>query len=424
MKQAVMAAAVWVIGFTLGVWAEGPVIGDVVVRQRWPWSRLVDIDYVLSGATQKVDVSVFGYNGATAVDLSWGSLSGDLYGVSDGSRRIVWDPMATACTNIGVMGQFRVALACANAPLYLVLDLTKNAGEAGQIEYVYPGDARLETVGRWTNVWLSVTNNADAYKTDKLVLRRVSAGTYMMGGSTTVTLTKDFYAGVFEVTQQQWYRIMETKPSNFANPLYWKSRPVESVSYDMVRGTTNGIPAINWPATQRAVSTNSFVGKLRAKTGLVGFDLPTEAQWEYVCRAGTTTYYSDGLGTPANTSSNAQMDVLGRYCYNGGFINGTTPPPMDGTPSLSNGTMTVGSYLPNNWGLYDTHGNVWEWCLDWYGSSLTGGADPGGLSLGSVRVNRGNAWGGNGSCSSAGRGTYDSSGMSRQFGLRLVLTLP
>jgi formylglycine-generating enzyme required for sulfatase activity len=116
---------------------------------------------------------------------------------------------------------------------------------------------------------------------------------------------------------------------------------------------------------------------LRTKTGVDNFDLPTEAEWEYACRAGTTTYYNDGLGTPANTTSNAQMNVLGRYLYNGGAEY------ADQTPESF---ADVGSYIPNAWGIYDMHGNVYEWCLDWWSSSLAGGVDPVGPETGGARV--------------------------------------
>ena len=89
------------------------------------------------------------------------------------------------------------------------------------------------------------------------------------------------------------------------------------------------------------------MGVLRAKAGMV-FDLPTEAQWEYACRAGTTTAVNTGKNL-TNGSSDPAMDEVATYSHN-----------MGGNYS------TVGSYLPNAWGLYDMHGNVAEWCLDWY----------------------------------------------------------
>lgn len=422
----------WAVCLALGALADGPTISDVVVRQRWPWSRLVDINYVLScETTQRVDVAVTGYNGTTALTLPADSFSGDLYGVSDGSHRIVWDPTVCAYTNSGVLTKFRVALAPTEAPVYMIVDLTKNAGADGQIEYIYPGDERLETYGRFTNVWFGVTNDS-AYATTKLVLRRVHAGSYMMGDSRLVTLTKDFYAGIFEITQKQWELIMNgSKPSYFNNVNYYAARPVEQVTYNDMRGSTNGSPAINWPMTGHMVSANSFMGRIRAATGFDDFDLPTEAQWEYACRAGTTTIYNDG--NPAanlsgnNTISNIWLDALGRYRYNGGQPNGSTPP-SGCLPT--NGSAIMGSYLPNNWGLYDMHGNAAEMCLDWKGNLGTApSTDPVGPASSSdgFRVDRGGCWGANlnaSQCTSSTRLNVAPGAVFSVMGLRVIRVLP
>ncbi|MDD2600875.1 MAG: formylglycine-generating enzyme family protein [Kiritimatiellae bacterium] len=160
------------------------------------------------------------------------------------------------------------------------------------------------------------------------------------------------------------------------------------------------------------------------EAGLSGFDLPTEAQWEYACRAGTDTYYNDNLGTPANTTSNAQMDVLGRYERNGGREwNGAAWVNPAVSCDASKGTAIVGSYLPNAWGLYDMHGNVWEWCLDWTGT-LVADTDPKGAESGSERVKRGGTWNTIASnCRSAYRDFNDPSSRHGNFGFRLVMTM-
>ena len=135
---------------------------------------------------------------------------------------------------------------------------------------------------------------------------------------------------------------------------------MESVSYNAIRGEINGA---KWP-TSSAVDSTSFMGKLRARTGL-NFDLPTEAQWEYACRAGTATTFSYGDSED------------GDYMW---------------YKSNSTGSQhEVGAKQPNSWGLYDMHGNVNELCLDWFGT-LPGGTDPKGPSSGSWRVLRGGVW--------------------------------
>ena len=160
----------------------------------------------------------------------------------------------------------------------------------------------------------------------------------------TVTISKPFYLGIYEVTQEHWHAVMGNNPANFKG----RHNPVEQVSWDDVQ---------------------SFISQLNANEGHNRYRLPTEAEWEYAARAGTTTEYSFG-----NSES-----ALGQYAW------------WDG--NSGNKTHPVGQKKPNPWGLYDMHGNVWEWVQDWYGdypsSSVT---DPKGPSSGSLRVNRGGSW--------------------------------
>ena len=431
---ATMKMAMGIFAVCLALGAAAADISGVTVRQRWPWSRLVDIDYVLCDATQAVDVAVTAYNGSTPLTLPDGSLSGDRYGVSaDGTHRIVWDPTVTSYTNNEVLAKFKVSLTPSVTPSYMIVDLT-----TGEVSYQYCG----------TNVWEDVTN--EVYKTDKLLLRRILAGTFVMGspsgepGRTAanedlhlVTLTKDYYIGVYEVTQAQWQHLMSTVyswPSVWSNSADRPTRPVETVSYNDVRGAANGS---KWPSS-RDVDASSFFGKLQTLTHTNTFDLPTEAQWEYACRAGTTNSYNDGLGNPSNATLNDQMNALGRYLYNGGKIyntsNSTWVEP-DHSCGATNGTAKVGTYARNLWGLYDMHGNVYEWCLDWYGlndSNADDGhlgtdpvTDPVGSVSGSKHVKRGGEWGVAASnCRSAWRGPDLPTYRSRSVGFRVVSHLP
>jgi hypothetical protein len=240
--------------------------------------------------------------------------------------------------------------------------------------------------------------NTDEYKTTKLVLRRIEPGTFIMRGQYPVTLTKTFYCGIFEVTQKQYALVTGNNPSSYKGNM----RPVERVTWNTIRGDSS---IYDWP-TSANVDPTSFMGRLRVRAGLT-FDLPTEAQWEYACRAGTTSAYNNGGDTEAD------LKLLGRYCGN----------TSDGKGGCSEHTI-VGSYMPNAWGLYDMHGNVWEWCLDWWGT-LAYGTDPkGGSSSGSDRVLRGGGWSnGADSCSSSNRNHYTPSYGANGYGFRLVRTL-
>jgi len=125
------------------------------------------------------------------------------------------------------------------------------------------------------------------------------------------------------------------------------------------------------------------MGKLRAKTAARAFDLPTEAQWEYACRASTTMALNNDTNLQ-NEEQDPNMDILGRCLYNGGS-NYTSD-------AVNGGSAASGTYLVNQWGLYDMHGNVWEWCLDWYGSYGGVATDSSGPGAGSSRVFRGGSW--------------------------------
>ena len=283
--------------------------------------------------------------------------------------------------------------------------------------------------------------NTDEYKTTKLVLRRIEPGTFIMGSPTNeigrwdlddnkesqhlVTLTRPFYIGVFEVTQRQWERVMGDWPSYFENASYRDCRPVENVTWKRIRGS------MNWPS-ETNVLASSFIGVLREKTGQV-FDLPTEAQWEYACRANTTTAFNNGTNLGSTSTSDSTMNALGRYHGNNG-VSGYYKRDC----ATNEGTDFVGRYLPNAWGLYDMHGNVYEWCLDWWHYDLgsADATDPVGPSSPDLtdsiysyssdykRVVRGGSCADDArSCRSGRRGSYqyESSGFS--VGLRLSLTV-
>ena len=271
-----------------------------------------------------------------------------------------------------------VSVKKAEKPLYCIVDLS-GGPSASSYPVSYVSDASAVPGG---------TFNTNEYKTTKLVLRRIEPGDFISGSdqkdeSHRVKITKPFYIGIFEVTQKQYKLLTGENPSAF-----WKDdrHPVESVSYDMIRGSSDGA---KWPSSS-AVDSDSVLGKMRAKTKL-DFDLPSENQWEYACRAGTTSKYNNG------GDSEDDLKILGRYKGNG-----------EGYHSRS-----VGSYMPNAWGLYDMHGNIWEWCLDWTGKGDSG----------TQRVLRGGCWYDKGCHDSTAWISVPPDGRYVGWGFRLVVNL-
>jgi formylglycine-generating enzyme required for sulfatase activity len=193
----------------------------------------------------------------------------------------------------------------------------------------------------------------------------IPAGKFMMGSPATekgrsdnetqheVTLTKPFYMGKYEVTQEQWESVMGNNP-------------------DDTKGSKLPVTNVSWEACQE------FIKKLNAKTN-GGFRLPTEAEWEYSCRAGTTTAYSFGDKITPEDVNNDTPKINKHKDEDGVMIVVKTHKPN-----------SVGAYKPNAFGLYDMHGNVCEWCEDWYGDYPAGSVmDPKGPLQGEKHVVRG-----------------------------------
>ena len=301
----------------------------------------------------------------------------------------------------------------ASADDYLVIDLSAGpAAERYPVAYV-PSVPE----GGWT----------DEHKSTQLVLRRIPAGTFRMGSPADelgrdavsererrVTLTEDFYIGVFPVTQRQWERVMGDWPAYFHREACRDTRPVESVTFEDIRGSDQGAA---WPVAA-GVDSGSFVRRLRERTELDSLDLPTEAQWEYACRAGTEEALNSGMNL-SDERECPNLSELGRYWHNGGSSFA-----QDG--DLSGGTAAAGSYLPNDWGLYDMHGNVWEWCLDWHEDHPATTTDPAGPATGLYRALRGGGWyyGLSRQCRSAARIDSLPSYRYFNFGFRIAMSAP
>ena len=231
---------------------------------------------------------------------------------------------------------------------------------------------------------------------------RIEGGTFTMGSPANeagrgsdeiqrqVTISS-FQMSRYPVTQREYQEVMGTNPSRFRGD----NLPVENVSwFDAIeycnrRSQREGLtPAytISGSGNDRTVTWNRNAN---------GYRLPTEAEWEYACRAGTTTAYNTGASI---TTSQANFNRT---------IDRTTP---------------VDRYPANRWGLYDMHGNVWEWCWDWYGAYASGAqTNPTGAVSGATRVIRGGSWVGNGqNLRSAYRGVTAPSDRFDDRGFRLL----
>ena len=407
------------------LFADGISVTVNRIHQRWPWEAKIDIDFTLACPEgEKVDLNPEFYDGGRKLTVPSYALSGDVYGVSAGSRRLTLDPMQTAYTN-QVFTRFSVSFSKAMPmPLYLIVDLTKSRGDAGQLTYLTESDLRSGAYGTVEEnpvagvsslIWTGVTNDA-AYATTKMAFRRVNPGTFTMGyggarigtakifpGSAedtgmTATLTQPYYIAVFPTTQRQWTTLGFSNNSNFKTD--GDKRPVEQIgknhvnAWETLRGSHDADGGYHWPDNGYAKSPASMLGVLQDRIGLV-CDLPTEAQWEYACRAGTTTVYNDGIVRTIRKDSDftdiaAEIELLGRFYSNGG--NGATS-----SDDPAKGTSIVGSYRPNAWGLYDMHGNTYEACLDWYYPATTNRYDhcavnPAGPATGTAHMGKGGSY--------------------------------
>ena len=231
--------------------------------------------------------------------------------------------------------------------------------------------------------------NSPAFYTTELWLRRVPAGTFAMGYGTSgepapvhnVTLSRDFYCAVVPTTRAQ--HLLIRGKNTYAD--YWPNGeglddngdpfdhyPVSrDVSYNEIRGSA-------WPDAG-GVTAGTVVGRLRARTGLQ-FDIPTEAQWEYACRAG----HSGNTLNDGTPYSNSAYVALGWGQANSGWVKDTSP---------NDHWHPVAKLKPSDWDFYDFYGNVLEWCRDWYAAYTADAVtDPTGPATGSYRVTRGGSY--------------------------------
>lgn len=340
-------------------------------------TRMVEISYSLSHPA----IVTFAVQ-ESGTNIYPNALAGDVNkSLAAGQHKIWWRPDASI-PNYGVRSLKPVITTWSelNPPPYLAVDLyvTNSAGVA-QRRY-FPAESALPGgIG------------SDVYRTETLLLRRIPAQDviWRMGSTSDdtkrlaareyphyVKLTNDYWMCVFELTQYQYRMIAEGSsasgnPSLFTNETSWATRPVENVKWGSLRGG-----AFMWPEKGHDVKADADspcpMQRLRLMTGMQ-FDLPTSAQWEFACRAGVKTAFSNGKWATVSDNWRTEPNIEGyaRYGGNSGYYTGSSGNIGAAVyaKDTDSGTARVGSYKPNNWGLYDMHGNVWEWTLDRYADS-------------------------------------------------------
>ncbi len=335
--------------------AEASLVTNVAVRQRWPWSDKVDIDYIYTGTCTTSLSFKATWQGQTEPTNLVSVKSAGAFAVEPGQGRFEWDPVAAGFGSKTLL-DFKVDVQPVNDPrTYLVMDLV-NGG------YSFLADV---PAGGWTS----------DHKLTNMVFRRIPAGSYSLGMDTeeqfsfisengvtrpivqggaarTVTITSDFYLQIFATTSGQITYFNGNQSHNTSLTPTWTLN-----NYELLRGETldDGETAIDWPTTGYQVASTSFVGRLRTLSAQTGqdeilIDLPTDAQWEVGMRAGTTTVWPNG-GTGDTTTE--EFQTLAAELFWAKSLGDEVPTYYE-----------VGLKAPNRWGLYD-YNIFYEPTLDW-----------------------------------------------------------
>ena len=365
-----------IFAFTAGIpalvaYAVTPQVTDVTISQPFG-SRDVVISYVLANASAVITLDIQ-TNVVANGEAEWKSIGGehiqsfaagsDVFKKVEGNGRhtIVWKAEKDLPgLKIPAARAVVTAWALNDTPDYMVVDISSSAVADSQRYYAS------------TNFLPGGLLGDDVYRTSKLVMRRIHAKNvpWTMGSMIETNrqtdkeaphaamLTNDYYSGVFPVTQAQWANVTGYNFSSYTGTGR-DLHPAEMLSYNEIRcanGNKNGSIAADGGIYPAAPHEGSFLYKLNNRTGL-DFDLPMEGEWEFACRVGGLI--GDGrwnTGAPRLVvGDTADANMPGANKYNG----------------YSGSTSKVGLFAPNAWGLYDMHGNVWEWCLDYYNANIT-----------------------------------------------------
>ena len=346
-------------------------------------TRRVTVSYTVSAADAVVTAN-FLTNGVPLAEGAVKTLSGDINVVVTNratAYSFTWNPDRDLPAETPALDDLSVELTAWSAddpPPYLAVDLvTANTFRFYVSSNAVPGGVQDVR-----------------YKTDILLLRKIPAANqrFLMGSPAGekggqnseygtvkgevrhgVTLTNDYYMGVYEVTQRQYKRISGGLVGKWNGYEVSDVLPINSVQYSYLRSS-------DWPANPSETGdANKWLTKLRTKTGVGTFDLPTDAQWEFACRAGTDTGLNNGTqlnfsnGWSTAPGSCTALDVVAWWS---GDAEWTVTKKSGETETITS-SHPVGLKVPNAWGLYDMHGNVTEFCRDWYseGDAYSDGSD-------------------------------------------------
>ncbi len=381
LTTALIASAMLAFG------ASAATVEKTVTRQLWPWQNSIMVEFKLSGVTGPTDVQVTLTTNGAPVVLPSTAFDGELFalaadGLYQAKVTLPTGLIGREVENLGV-SLTPVAPQTSTNILYRIYDLDTGACEevsAGSIAssqrgdwhwanagapHLVPGEA---TPAAFTNIVWTGFNADDKYKTSHLVMRYVpgkNAEVHILNyPSSHGVVPNNYWIAVYETTQSQWKRIHGSTP-----PFYTvgDTRPASNISYDSIRGAKGGEGEEDkyyWPNDP---DPDSFLGKLRTKTGGVKFDLPWQALWDYACQVNSGWATGNDYNKVTTYNNNAPIRTENGWLRQG---NGQTSWPADpnfpGTYKGNSSTYAVvGSYPPNMIGLYDMHGNVKEFCVDW-----------------------------------------------------------
>ena len=393
----------------------GAVVERMVVRQQWPWFDDVKIEYLLTGVDSPVDVELSAESGEKRLNLSDNHIRGKcrlidkdgIYTLTINARDIAENNPGVSLKNVKFGLSAVPATERSKEVIYKIFDLQNRSvtdvtrgellnGDYGSVETDYSkiGEGYSTPLSD-VLIWTGVTNYPGA-KTTKLVMRKIPAGGFRYpqdgvwgNAEYSITVSKPYYIGVFELTQRQYEFFCNTNNNslsymnpaelacNVADDKPLQNFTVKKVIYDDVR---------TWDSSTGAMK---ILKDLFSDSGSYYFDLPTRAMWYRAMRAESTTYYYDGIeGAPSNFDADERIARLGRFAGTGGIG-------VDGNGVVvTNGTASVGSYRPNAFGLYDMIGNVMECTRDYGHHFSSDSTDP--ISSTSASSNAfgiyGNAW--------------------------------